>query len=788
MNRWALGGSLSLAIIVAVAAAVVAIWLYRRELAHAPEKKRVWILPMLRILAIALVALTLAQPQLESLWQAEKPGQVAFLLDGSESMTLADDAIGSVGRLSRFARATKPTHDISGPWQSVFAEATTTVFQALGGRITRLRELTPIAAATQDTQGTDLRDPTPPDSGQGDKTWLPSRFSPETPLGEQLIQVASSLRSAARQNNVESTAIVLLTDGVNNSGRSLVDAAEKLAEDGIAVYPIGFGTTRQPTDLVMANIVAPQSVFRSAKVAGTLVYLDFIPPGNTASVQIRSGPKILWKQDIQCAGVGQRSVGFAFPAELLLDGVDVQSATAHTASLTASIQLSDGSEPQEATLENNQLGVLVNVLSDTSRVLLIDQHSRWETRYLKNLFERDPTWECQVRIVGNDDSLPTLPTQAELGEVDLVILGDVRHEAIPADQQSQLIEFVSLGGGLMVIDGASGHLHAPEYANLRDILPVEWPESAKASSTSTGLNMSTRLTPAGLALPAFNLAATSEEATAPAPETANQQAWEALPELQFVSSSRANAESEVLVEVASAVDSKPLIVTQRFGRGRVLYVASDQTWRWRYKQGDNVHGRIWNQLARWVGRKQSRVKNDYVSLDSSVAFAESGTPVELVCQLLGGRDEQQLDDVIAKVTDESGNVIRRIRLINSERNQFRATVSDLPKGSLSVSVEAEGFTSDALNIQLPLLITDKPSSEMQVVACAESELRELARATGGEYLHESDLDRLPERLVAYRGSRIQSQIFNVWSSYYWFAAALILLSIEWLLRKRFGLI
>ncbi len=784
MTQWALGGSLSLAIVVAIVAATVGLWLYRRELTNVPEQRWTWVLPTLRVLAIAMIAFTLAQPQLESLWQAEKPGRVAFLLDGSQSMSLTDQPQDAGASSTRLDRAIAAAQDTRGPWQSIFAEAATTVFQSADdGGVELLRDMTPITLATGKAAGSDDRRET-----DSETTWRPSSFSTETPLGDQLLQVAKNLRSSSSTTAEESAAIVLLSDGNNNTGIPLSDASKKLAELGIAVYPVGFGPAAQPSDLALQSIVSPQSVFRSARVAGTIVFTDFVPPGNAAQIEVRCGEQLLWNQEIQCLGVGQRSVEFSFPAERLLEGVDVASATIHTASMTASIRLQNTSQPVEVTLKNNQHSSLVNVLSDTSGVLLVDQHSRWETRYLKNLFERDPTWDCDVRIIGNEEPQPIFVSQNTLDEVDLVIFGDVQHEPMTEAQQDLLVEFVSSGGGLIVIDGAEGHLHAPEYASLSVAMPVDWSGVGETSGASARLNASIELEPAGLAMPALNLGGATRDVSELSLEAVNAEVWQSLPELEFVANSRAKLESEVLASVASSVDSRPLFVTRRFGAGRVLYVASDQTWRWRYKQGDAIHGRLWNQLARWVARKQSRVKNDYISLDSSLAFAEVGTPIELVCQLLTGDGGGALDDVIAEVTDESGSVLRRIRMIRSEAKQFRATVADLPAGKLNVRIQAEGLTSDALDVALPLLITDKPSDEMQIVTCDQMALRELAEATGGEYLPEIDLQQLPERLVAFRGSRVQSQIFGLWSSYYWFAAAMLLLSIEWLLRKRFGLI
>ncbi len=47
-------------------------------------------------------------------------------------------------------------------------------------------------------------------------------------------------------------------------------------------------------------------------------------------------------------------------------------------------------------------------------------------------------------------------------------------------------------------------------------------------------------------------------------------------------------------------EANSLIAWHTFGRGPVLYVGLDSTWRWRYKVGDQHHHRFWGQLVRWA--------------------------------------------------------------------------------------------------------------------------------------------------------------------------------------------
>ncbi|MEZ6143903.1 MAG: hypothetical protein R3B91_00430 [Planctomycetaceae bacterium] len=50
----------------------------------------------------------------------------------------------------------------------------------------------------------------------------------------------------------------------------------------------------------------------------------------------------------------------------------------------------------------------------------------------------------------------------------------------------------------------------------------------------------------------------------------------------------------------------PVIVSQRYGAGQVLFHASDELWRWRERVEDRYYGRYWLQMVRYLSRSKLR--------------------------------------------------------------------------------------------------------------------------------------------------------------------------------------
>ena len=55
-----------------------------------------------------------------------------------------------------------------------------------------------------------------------------------------------------------------------------------------------------------------------------------------------------------------------------------------------------------------------------------------------------------------------------------------------------------------------------------------------------------------------------------------------------------------VLATAGGDDSAAVIAAQPYGLGKVLWVGTDGTWRWRHRVGDAYHHRFWGQVVRWA--------------------------------------------------------------------------------------------------------------------------------------------------------------------------------------------
>ncbi len=748
---------------VALALSLIGFWSYRRRLAQAGFDRMTWTLPCLRAAAILLVGMTLAEPTFESQTLEGELAKVTFLLDASRSMSVD----------------TSPTKT----WTNNYARATEALV-AERGLLSELKDKFEIEVARFDSQSltslwnSSLSPTAPPEAYQA---WRPEDWSQQSAIGDALRHVLT------REGNTHAGDIlVLLSDGQNNSGTSPKEVAQELKKLDAKVFTIGFGPVRDFSDLALRNLTTPNRVYRTDTLQGTALVEQHLSTGQTFSLQIEHEGETVWQRSFVANEERLRKLEFTMPVLDLLDSATAKLPAGAKAAnlpvkLTAKLSVAGG----ETNEHNNSQVCHFDIASQQSRVLLLDGRSRWESRYLKNMFARDPAWQIDDALqLTTTRQLPFVKSQEDVFQYDLIVIGDVEAFSLPSEMPEWIRKFVEqAGGGLIVIDGARQNLRGQSFAALHSLLPVTWlgARTHEPPTVRDRLPKLAQLTSYGRSLAALQLSAQ---------DTAERQdVWSRLAPLEYVAKVEPLPGAEVLLEASSQVDRFPLLITRRYGAGRVLFSASDETWRWRYQSADTLHSRLWLQLSRWVMKSPMSLTGEFVSLDTGSGKYTLGQPIHIRCQLRGVDGQVATGVSPTTVVTSNGQVVARIPMQEEAiAGTYVAQTRSFPAGDYEVQIAAPGFSSTSLELKAAFSVELPPDEELQRLSCNRELLNSVSERTGGKYLDESQVDLLPELLQPLRRGKIRSGTFLLWQSYGWFAAAMLLLIAEWTIRKRVGLV
>ena len=85
-------------------------------------------------------------------------------------------------------------------------------------------------------------------------------------------------------------------------------------------------------------------------------------------------------------------------------------------------------------------------------------------------------------------------------------------------------------------------------------------------------------------------------------------------------------------------------------------------------------------------------------------------------------------------------------------------------------------------------VVQRESAERSLLSMNEDLLRQVSVAGAGEFFREEQCDELVKKLAPLSSGEVQETDTVLWQSWWWFGAIVALLTIEWILRKRSGML
>jgi hypothetical protein len=571
---------------------------------------------------------------------------------------------------------------------------------------------------------------------------------------------------------------VVLTDGQHNASGSPEEFSTALKASGTSVFTIGFGTEVPPADLSLLEVNAPESVFSKENFQGRLSINDSMPAGIPATVRIESQGKVLWKKDFNTDGKGEKTFDFLFPvAELPPPAPGQRDKTLR--SVNIQVAASGDRASLEKTRSNNARELAIHLLEKKRKVLIVDGRPRWETRYIHNHFDRDERWQATLIFddMADDAAKGALQrdfpkTRDDLLSYDLVILGDAAVNRFKAESLDWLVEFVEKrGGGLIMIDGQRGKLREWANGKTASLIPVRFGTSSIKNQAS-----SIQLTTDGQRFDALRLSDSP---------SANATLWPTLPKVNWHS-----AIEPLPAAITLAKAQQPTLVFRQVGAGAVLYLGTDELWRWRFQVADLYHQRLWVQLGAWIAAPPFQIDQKKLSVGTDRLRYSPGEASEIRVRVRNDKGDIITDAQPRAYLLHDGNEVATLQLEADPTHVgvYRAVTPPLKAGTYEIAV-AESPSAPRSDARLSLHVSDTGNPEWATLTMNRPLLETMAQNSGGRFLREEQAATdLPNLLQTLDRKQVITKETILWSSWWWFGAAILLLTAEWLLRKRLKLV
>lgn len=441
--------------------------------------------------------------------------------------------------------------------------------------------------------------------------------------------------------------------------------------------------------------------------------------------------------------------------------------------------------------ENDTREFTVEFIDRPLRVLYVEGTSRWEYRYFKNLLIREKDVESSIMLLSADRDfaqegtapIARLPrTKEEFAKFDLFVIGDVPSGFFSPDQLAVMRGEVSeRGAGLLWIAGERSTPASWEGTPLADLFPFRPPlalEPRVGASLIKPTNVAERL----------GVLRLSDDADGwpDAFSDANLQ-WPRLRYVQSVPRARLKPTAEVLAEAEGAgigaEETTAAVTRMRFGAGEVIFVATDEIWRWRYGQGERYPERFWVPLVRLLARESLVQGNERATISVDPPRVAPGESVVITLRFVDEESAQQsAASVPAEIVAADGTPVGRVDLVREggvasatlpvERvGVFKAVASDPSFGRASAAFEVV-----------------RRDDELRRGDADHEALADLSKRTAGRALDARSITTLPELLPRRARETDESVMRTMWDTPGALAALLLLLGLEWIGRRLLRLV
>lgn len=620
------------------------------------------------------------------------------------------------------------------------------------------------------------------------------------PTGE-ITRPAEAVRQVLNQTRgTPPAAIVLLTDGIASSGDAdrLTTVAPLARERLVPLFVIGIGSDQPTRDVQLAELIVDDVAFVNDPLVFSAKVKSFGFAGKPAMLELRERG--------QERSLAQRSI--TLPADGQIATVELLFTPTRPGDHEFELVVTP---PQgDVDRDNNRLSQPVRVREGKLKVLLADGLPRWEFRELKNTLEREATIELQtllqeadLEFALQDETAKALKgrfplTQEALAEYDVVMLGDVNPGAFSPGVLEQVREFVRDGGGLLLMAGPQHMPLAFRGTPLETLLPIEL-DAARVPPPDADLRepFQPRWTEAGrLSTPLFRhlqLDGLSSDAGT-AGNNSSRDVWRSLPGLFWLCESpRLKAGATVLLEhpqrrgETSAKGGLPVIALQRFGAGKVLFHATDELWRWRFRNSEKIYSRYWIQALRFLSRTQSLTGARGVEFSADRQTYQRGEGIKLRLQVL---DERQLPasgsaTVMLERSDEPRRSIELARVAKTT-NVFTGELRGLRDGRYHAWLSEPSFPGSPPSVDF---VIEAPQRELLRRRIDRADLEAATRTTLGRYYALADADRVPADIPAGQPVPLSAAtVIPLWTRWELLLLFAGLLTTEWLCRRRWRLI
>ncbi len=582
-------------------------------------------------------------------------------------------------------------------------------------------------------------------------------------LNDDATDISGALEALhAESQRARIDAAILLTDGSYTLGENPLHDAEQL---GIPLYTVGIGDSSMQKDLLISAVAANTLVYSGTRAPVDVTVKSSGFGGERVEVVLSDGSKDL---DHSALTLEQGNREYAVELSYIPEGEGTHRYTVRVSSL-----------PGELTTANNRRSFLARIMKSKLRVLIVASSPSTDLTVLRQTIAEEKNFSVTSYTAnGNGGFYEGALTPARIDSADCIALLGIPSASVPPATIQMLAQRITAGNKpILIIGGRSA-----DYRLLSPLAEL-YPFTVQQSSPTEQL-IYVQPAEGQRDNPVLNLGPSQ-----------GIEGWKHLPPIFKTNTIfRAKPGATVLgfCRLQQVVLQEPLIVSRKETRLKSLAVLGYGVWRWRLMaQDDPSTAQLYSSFIvngiKWLTTVEDTRP---VKITTTKESFSQGEPVQFVGQVYDA-SARPVDNAQVRVTARSGGTVLEADLRPIGNGRYEGSLEGASQGDYAFTGTAT-LNGAALGEDKGRFSVGDLNLEFQDTRMNAELLRQLADRSGGRYLEPNQINSLDEALTSQASFAPnvlhQQQEIEVWNWRTVLIILIVLLAVEWFLRKRSGML